>query len=234
MDDLVSAVNKIADLLESSTPTWISAVSIIVPIVLTIVSITLSVRMDKNNEKLQKMLANRDMMSQTRQCILDIYNAYFNGFHILMQANGNIADIFVSDQSYYRWAQDIENATKEITHAYNRTKLLLDDAKLLKQLCDAQTAFFALEHAVKSYIYTGIPAQTIANAWPRFSNQYSVAPGNYYALFQNRSLGETFSKMCETTYTKDIQEKVTVYLELVSNDQFDELFKKYVQIKDIS
>ena len=142
MDDLVSAVNKIADLLESSTPTWISAVSIIVPIVLTIVSITLSVRMDKNNEKLQKMLANRDMLNQTRQCVLGIYDAFFNGFHILMQANGNIADIFVSDQSYYRWAQDIENATKEITHAYNRTKLLLDDAKLLKQLCDAQTAFF--------------------------------------------------------------------------------------------
>ena len=234
MDDLVTAVNKIADLLEGSTPTWISAVSIIVPIVLTIVSITLSVRMDKNNEKLQKMLANRDMLNQTRQCVLGIYDAFFNGFHILTQANGNIAEIFVSDQSYYRWAQDIENATKEITHAYNRTKLLLDDAKLLKQLCDAQTAFFALEHAVKSYIYTGIPAQTIANAWPRFSNQYSVAPGNYYALFQNRSLGETFSKMCETTYTKDIQEKVTVYLELVSNDQFDELFKKYVQIKDIS
>ena len=234
MDDLVIAVNKIADLLQSSTPTWITAVSIIVPIVLTVVSIVLSIRMDKNNEKLQKMLANRDMMSQTRQCILDIYNAYFNGFHILMQANGNIADIFVSDQSYYRWAQDIENATKEITHAYNRTKLLLDDAKLLKQMSDAQTAFFALEHAVKSYIYTGIPAQTIANAWTQFSNQYSIAPGNYYALFQNRYLGETFSKMCETTYTKDIQEKVTVYLELVRNDQFDEPFKKYVQIKDIS
>ena len=233
MDELVVAVNKVAESLQSASPAWISAVSIIVPTVLTILSIVLSVRMDKNNEKLQKMLANRDMLNQTRQCVLEIYNAYFNGFHILAQANGNVAEIFVADQSYYHWALDIEKNSKEIAQAYNRAKLLMEDATLLKQLSDAQAAFFALEQAVKSYIYTGIPSQTITNAWAQFSNQYSIPPGNYYALFQNRSLGEAFSKMCETTYTKDIQEKATAYLELVKKDQFDEPFKKYIQIKEL-
>lgn len=233
MDELVIAVNKMAESLQNSTPVWISAVSIIVPIVLTIVSIVLSVRTDRNNKELQKMLANRDMMNQTRQCVLDIYNAYFDGFHILIQASGNIAEIFVSDQSYYRWAQDIENASKKIMQAYNQAKLLLDDATLLKQLSVAQAAFFLLEKAVKSYISTGIPSQTIANAWAQFSKQYSIASENYFALLQNRSLAESFCKMCETTYTKDIQQKVTVYIELVSNNQFDESFKKYVQIKEL-
>ena len=97
----------------------------------------------------------------------------------------------------------------------DRAKLLLDDTALLNQLSDAQTAFFVLEQAVKSYIYTGIPSQTITNAWAQFSKQHSIAPENYYALLQTRSLGENFCKMCETTYTKDIQEKATAYLELV-------------------
>ena len=54
MDELVIAVNKMAESLQNSTPVWISAVSIIVPIVLTIVSIVLSVRTDRNNKELQK------------------------------------------------------------------------------------------------------------------------------------------------------------------------------------
>lgn len=233
MEEIVAAINNVAESLKNSTPAWVSVVGVLVPIVLTVVSIILSVRMDKNNQQMQKMLANRDMMNQTRQSVLDIYNSYFNGFMILTQANGNIAEIFTSDQSYYRWAQDIENANRDISQAYNRAKLLLEDDELLCQLSDAQAAFFRLDNAVKSYIFTGIPSQTIGNAWQQFSQQYSVVVGNYIALFQNRALGEIFTKMCENTYTKDIQLKVTDYIELVRGDKFDAPFRKYVQIKEL-
>ena len=108
MEEIVAAINNVAESLKNSTPAWVSVVGVLVPIVLTVVSIILSVRIDKNNQQMQKMLANRDMMNQTRQSVLDIYNSYFNGFMILTQANGNIAEIFTSDQSYYRWAQDIK------------------------------------------------------------------------------------------------------------------------------
>ena len=233
MEELGAAINHVAEALQTTTPAWVSATGIIVPIILTVISIVLSVRMDKNNKEMQKMLANRDMMNQTRQCVLDIYSAYFNGFHILTQANGNIAEIFVSDQSYYRWAQDIESAERSITQAYNQAKLLLEDQQLLSQLSDAQAAFYSLNNAVKSYIYTGIPSQTIINAWAQFTPQYSVAMGNYIALFQNRALGEAFSRLCETTYTRDIQEKVKAYIDLVRSEQFDVPFKKYVQIQNL-
>ena len=233
MEEIVAAINNVAESLKNSTPAWVSVVGVLVPIVLTVVSIILSVRMDKNNQQMQKMLANRDMMNQTRQSVLDIYNSYFNGFMILTPANGNIAEIFTSDQSYYRWAQDIENASKDISQAYNRAKLLLEDEELLCQLSDAQTAFYSLDKSVRAYIFTGIPSQTVSNAWNQFSGQHSVAIGNYVALFQNRALGEVFIKLCENTYTKDIQEKVTAYLELVQGDKFDKPFKKYVQIKEL-
>lgn len=233
MEEIVVALNNVTESLQNTMPAWVSVVGVLVPIALTVISIVLSVRMDRNNQQMQKMLANRDMMNQTRQSVLDIYNSYFNGFMILTQANGNIAEIFTSDQSYYRWAQDVENASKDISQAYNRAKLLLEDEELLLQLSDAQAAFWGLDKAVKAYIYTGIPSQTIGNAWQQFSQQHSLVVGNYVVLFQNRALGEMFSKMCENTYTKDIQQKVTDYLDLVRGDKFDAPFRKYVQIKEM-
>lgn len=233
MDELIVAIDRVAEALQTSPPAWISVVGIVVPIVLTVVSIILSVRMDKNNEKMQKMLANRDMMNQTRQCILNIYNAFYTGAYVLAQADKNVAEVFSADQSYYRWGMEIENASKDVMSAYNQAKLLVEDEHLLQQLKEAKDAFVLVNQTVGSYICTGIPAQTIMNAWLNFSQQYNVQSGNYYALFQNRSLGEIFIKLCENTYTKDIQEKISAYLELVNNESFDKPFKVYVQIREV-
>ena len=233
MEEIVAAINNVAESLKNSTPAWVSVVGVLVPIVLTVVSIILSVRMDKNNQQMQKMLANRDMMNQTRQSVLNIYNAFYTGAYVLAQADKNIAEVFSADQSYYRWGMEIENASKDITSAYNQAKLLVEDELLLQQLKEAKDAFVLVNQTVGSYICTGIPTQTIMNAWLNFSQQYNVQSGNYYALFQNRSLGEIFIKLCENTYTKDIQEKISSYLELVNNESFDKPFKVYVQIREV-
>ena len=233
MEEIVVAINNLAESMSNTIPGWISVVGIFLPIVLTGISIILSVRMDKNNQKLQKVLANRDMMNQIRQCVLDIYNSYYAGAHVLGQADGNVAEIFTSDQSYYRWATDLENASKDITNAYNHAKLLVEDQAFLRQLKEAHEAFSLVNQTVKTYICTGIPAQTVANSWGQFSQQYPVQSGNYYALFQNRSLAEVFIKLCENTYTKDIQSKITAYFALIENEQFDNSFKTYVRIKEL-
>lgn len=233
MEELVNATNHLAASVGSALPLWASVAGLVVPIILTVVTIILSVRMDRQNKQLQKTLSNRDMVNQTRQCVLDIYNSYLAGLNLAAQANGNVAEIFVSDQSYYRWAQDIENADTDIMRAFNRTKLMLEDEVLLTHLAKARDAFSQLTLSIKTYIHTGIPAQTVANAWAQFSVQYNIQGGNYYALMQNRVWGEAFIKLCETSYTRDIQAKIEGYINAVGNDAFDEPFKKYVQIKEI-
>ena len=55
MEEIVAAINNVAESLKNSTPAWVSVVGVLVPIVLTVVSIILSVRMDKNNQQMQKM-----------------------------------------------------------------------------------------------------------------------------------------------------------------------------------
>lgn len=233
MEELTSAVDRIADSLGSNLPLWASIAGLVVPIVLTIVTIILSVRMDQQNKQLQKVLSNRDTINQTRQCVLDIYNAYLTALNITCQANGNVAGIFVSDQYYYRWEQDVRNADVAIIGAYNRAKLMLENEALITEMEKARDAFSQLARAISSYIYTGIPSQIITNAWVQFSVQYNVQTGNYYALTQNRILGEAFAKLCETSYTKDIQDKMSSYIGIVGTDAFDKVFKKYVQIKEL-
>ena len=233
MDDIIKSLNQIAEAIKTDEPSlWFSIIFAVVPIVLTVITIWLSIRMDKQNQKLQKAIAYRDTINQTRQCILDIYNAYLDAFHLAGQADGNVPEIFVSDQSYYKWAMDVENKNKEIMYAYNRTKLMLDDPQLLETLKNGFDAFSALNGSVKSYIFTGTPTRTIQNAWCSFCQSHSnIQMGNYYALFQDSVLADEFRKLCSNKYTDSIQKNIEIYLSVIRCDNFDEKFKKYLQIK---
>ena len=232
MDKVIQSLDKIADAINGNALTMcLSIIFAVVPIVLTIITIVLSVRMDKQNQKLQKAIANRDTINQTRQCVLDIYNAYLDAFHLAGQASGNIPDIFVSDQSYYMWANDVDNKSKAVMYAYNRAKLMLNDPQLLETLKNGFDAFSALNGAVKSYIFTGTPTRTIQNAWCAFCQAHpNIQPGNYYVLLQDSVLADEFRKLCSNTYTDGIQKHIEMYMAVVGNDDFDEKFKKYLKI----
>lgn len=232
MDGIIKSLDNIADAINGDAlTTGLSIIFAVVPIVLTIITIVLSVRMDKQNQKLQKSIADRDTINQTRQCVLDIYNAYLEAFHLTGQASGNVADIFVSDQSYYMWANDVDNKSKTVMYAYNRAKLMLDDPQLIETLKNGFDAFSALNGSVKSYIFTGTPTRTIQNAWCAFCQVHpNIQPGNYYVLLQDSVLADEFRELCSNTYTDGIQKTIEMYMAIVGNDDFDGKFKKYLQI----
>ena len=234
MNEIVESLDKIVGAISGNvSKTWVSVILAVVPIALTIITIVLSVRMDKQNQKLQKTIADRDAINQTRQCVLDIYNAYLDAFHLTGQANRNVADIFVSDQSYYMWASDVDNKCRAVMYAYNRAKLMLNDPLLLDPLEKGYYAFSALNGSVGSYVSTGAATRTIQNAWCIFCETHSnVKAGNYYVLLQDSVLAEEFRKLCSNTYTDEIQKKIEIYMGVVGNDDFDEKFKKYLQIPE--
>ena len=235
MEELVEVLNRIADAMSgNSLPLWASIAGLVAPVILTCVTIWLTVRLDRKNSELQKALSNRDMQNQTRQCVLDIYNAYFEALDVAFQAGDNVAEVFISDQSYYNWALSVENAMRGINRSYNQVKLMVEDEELLGVLTEARNSFSDINGTVKSYLNTGIPAQTIQNAWAQFSPVHGVPPGNYYVLMQNRALGEAFIKLCQTSYTDDIQKKLENYITFMESGKFDTPFKKYVQIKPMN
>jgi hypothetical protein len=232
MEQIVQALNEIKNVIEGDRFTVVmSGILAVTPIILTIITIWLSVRMDKQSKKLQKELADRDQKNQTRSCVLDIYNTYLSAFHMTGQATGNISEIFVSDQSYYKWALEVEENSKNIMSAYNRAKLMLKDEDLINELKKGFEAFSILNGSVKSYIFSGLPTQTIQNAWNQFSVVHpQIQRGDYYALYIDRVLGEEFKALCNNSYTENIQQQIEVFIGIVGCDSFDEKFKYYVKI----
>lgn len=235
MDEIVTALNSIAEsLTNDGLPFWLTVVDIILPIILTTITIVLSIRMDKQNKKLQKQIHNRDVANQTRQAVLDIFQSYYNAFAVLQQVGDNVASVFVSDQSYYQWGLAVEASSKDVTLALNKAKLLLgDDTELVDYLRKSWLAFSDVNRTVNTYINTGIASQTVGMAWGTFQQKYNILCGNYFALLQNPSLAEEFKKMCDNSYTQDIQRKIEVYMDLVTDDEFDGRLKKYIQIREL-
>ena len=202
-----------------------------IPIILTIITIVTSISIDKRNIQLQKNLSNRDILNQTRETIFEIYNAYLDGFYYVSQASGNIPEIFVSDQSFYKWALELENKNKEIVFAYNKSKLIFCDEELIKKIKEGFEIFSDLTSNVKLYIGTGFAFNVCENAWHQFSKMHSnVSPGNYFALLTNQEFAEEFKKYCSNQYTDEIQKQIEKYKMIVGVDSFDEMFKKYTKL----
>lgn len=235
MDEIVFALNKIADLMsDNGTPLWLTAVGIVMPIMLTGITIFISFRTDMQNKELQKQMHNRDSVNQIRQAVMEIYQAFFDAFVITEQGKNNVADIFISNQSYYQWCNTIETALKEISLAHNKLKLLLpEDKELVSYIKVCWMAFADINNAINAYLQTGIAAQTINMAWATFQSKYGAQPGDYMILYQNPALGEEFKKLCENAYTQNIRRKLEAYSVLIGASTFDKVFEKYVQFKEL-
>lgn len=234
MEELILAVNQLADSQAGTLPLWVNIISIIVPILLTALTIYLTIRLDRQNRKQQILLANRDMQNQTRQCVLDIYNAYSTAMSCVARVSDGVASVFALEQSYYVWSNDVQKAYSGVCRSCNQAKLILNDDKLLHKLENARDVYARLNSEIINYISTGIPSQVIANAWSQISVQYGISIGNTYALMQNPVYGDAFVKLCETSFTKQIEKLIKDYLDIVGCDAFDEPFKKYVQISELA
>lgn len=235
MDEIVTALNNIAVVLSTGElPLWLTASGIIVPILLTGITLALSIRVDRQNKKLQKQIHNRDVINQTRQMISDVYRSFLNAHDVTQMPGSCVASVYVSDQSYYQWALAVEAASKELMFSFNTAKLLLkDDKELIAYLKRCWLAFTEIDRAINKYNTSGVPAQTVSAAWESFGQKHGIHSGDYSALLRNPMWGEEFKRFCDNAHTQEIQCKIGEYQSLVANDKFEDIFRKYIQIQTL-
>ena len=190
-------------------------------------------RIEKQNTRLQKQLSDRDTANQTRQYIFDFYNSFCAELNYIAQSHSNVAEIFTSFQSFYGWSLKLENIRDDMFRSVNTAKLMIDDEVLICIMRNARDAFSKLYNTVNAYINTGIPVQTVENAWEQVSKKYNINKNDYYTLVQNKVWHDDFVKMCENSYTKDIDNKIQEYIDIVGNDSFDTAFKKHAKINEL-
>ena len=243
---------RIAEALENGfVPLKLAIVGIVVPIVLTLGSLWLNYKTSKQNEELKKDLHNRDVKNQTRQIIINIYNSFLDALSVAEMTENNVMVIFISSQFIQSWSGLVSNSCLTVVRAFSQANIVLNDSDMINYLSKCKEAFVALNNSVNQYTNTPIPFQVIQNSWNTLWQKYPqrykcMNTGNFFEmnygnsfcqdynlLYQNPADLEEFKKLCETDYTKHIQEKLKIFLGLVRNEQFDNYFKKYVQIQKI-
>ena len=230
MDDTLQALNEIVRILdESQDPTWLLYLSALGPLVLTAISVFIACRQHRQNQNLQKQIADRDYKNILRQNALAIYNDFFNGLRVVYQAVGNVAEVFSTPKSLDMWARELQTAYEQMTASYNHARLMLDDDKLMEVLKRTYNCFAELFDEFNSYCGSGEVYSVIGNAFRIASSKYGVK--NELELLLNPAAKEEYLKLCDTDNAKKIHDLMQAYIEAMADDNFDVYFKKYVQLE---
>lgn len=233
MEELVHSINNIAEIMKRGTPTWLSMIVAFVPILLTIVTIVLSCRMDKNSKELQKIIHNRDVYVQSRQDILSIYDAFSEAL-LTLGKYGAVRMVFANETGAVTWYQEIENRLIEITKACNKAKLLFDDRDLINQLESSRNTFQQIRDCISRYMYNNTYVQVLQEARISVSRQFGIMVNDVANMMQNTAAREQLFILCENENTKEISKHIDAFIRLTADDQFDSKFKKYIKIYELS
>ena len=234
MEEIVQELQKISEiLLQNQTPAWLTYLSSLGPLILTGISVFIACGQHKQNQNLQKQIANRDSSNLLRQNVLEVYNAYFNGLRAVDQAVGNVADVFASPQSLQQWVYEFQRAYEMLACSYNQAKLMLDDDQLLQALKTSFYKFNDLYGCVNSYYHSGLPLSAMNNAWAVVSPKYMINAGDYVTLSQNLPAMEEFWKLCENRHTQDIRKFMEVFKSSMEDETFDKYFEKYIRMNQL-
>lgn len=203
MEKIVQELQKIIEILsQNQIPAYISYLSSLGPLILTGISVYIGYKQHRQNQDLQKQIANRDSTILLRQNVLETYNSYFNALRVIEQAIGNVADVFSTPQSMYQWCNELQKAYDMLSCSYNQMKLMLDDEQILQTLKTARCKFIDLYNAVNKYYHSGIPLKIISNTWEIISPEYKIAKEDYVALVKNYQAKEAFCKKCDNKNTQ--------------------------------
>ena len=230
MNDTLQAINEIVRILdEGQNPAWLSYLSALGPLILTAISVFIACRQHRQNQNLQKQIADRDYRNILRQNMLAIYSDFFNGLRVVYQAVGNVADVFSTAQSLDNWGKELQAAYEQITASYNRAKIMLEDDDLVAVLKRTYYCFVDLYNECSLYINSAIAIRVIEYASEKISKKYHIESELGIAL--NPTVKEEYLSLCNTDQVKKIHGLMQAYIEAMADDNFDVYFKKYVQLE---
>lgn len=228
MDELVQSINSIVEIMKNGAPVWITWLSAFAPVLLTVISIVVSCRMDKQNRELQRTIHDRDAYIQSRQDILSIYNVFSEAQNVLCKY-GSVEMVFTNEQNTLIWVQEVNIANIEISKAYNKAELLFSDEKLINLLDSARKTFQEIRDCVSRYVYNNTYLQVLQDARQSLSSQFSTLPNMMYST----AAREQLVKLCENDNTREITKSIESYSKAISDDEYEKKFREYIILQEL-
>lgn len=235
MEELIAAIHQIYEsLAQKSLPVWVSYASALGPLILTIITAIIALLQYKNNVHLQKQLHNREIIVQSRNSILCIYDTccIAQGLANTAMISNGVFTVFENIADYNK---KIFDNYYPMVRAMNQARLFFekDDKQLYEVLKNVGEKYFAFHNAVAAFITSGEANKALNAAWNNISQCYHIPGGNYMMLHANETAYKQFYQLCETDKVKEIKEKAKQFLDLLPYESFDCNFEKYLQISEI-
>ncbi len=203
--EIVSILEKFVSLYESNQiPNWITILSAVVPIIISIIVLwqnhiifkrneELQKEIAKNNEKLQKDIYNNEIKVKAYDVILNAYIEFVNAISKIPVSDKGLKALFKKDEKTDKMIYDMVSERDKIILEAGKIKLLLkNDTDLIKEI-------LSLEKIYKEIV-----------------NELSIA----YVNNENININ-------------DILEKIHIYQELLKDENYDIYFEKYLSFEEM-
>ena len=211
-------------------------VTIILPILLSIIIIVQNIVYAKRTTALQKMIHNREWAQQYHGDILLLYNTYYE-FKDVIQTSGFENNVRSGNvNAAFGWINTIQILKTNILRRKDLAKLLFK--KKNENLYTIIKKSFEQEIEIIdkyiAYLSSGKLLETSENAWNTVCQAVPSAKYNYQWVSQNRNVYDTFMKLCHSDEMIDIEYLMKKNDELHSYENFDIYFEEYFSIEKLS
>ena len=211
-------------------------VTIILPILLSIIIIVQNIVYAKRTTALQKMIHNREWAQQYHEDILLLYNTYHE-FIDIIQISGFENNVRSGNvNAAFGWINNIQLLKTTILRRKDLAKLLFK--KKNENLYNIIKKCFEQEIEIIdkyiAYLSSGKLLEISENAWNTVCQTVPVAKYNYQWLLQNRNIYDNFMRLCHSNEMIDIECLMKKNGELHSYENFDKYFEEYFSIDKLS
>ena len=201
MEELIQAINN------NNVPVWITYVSIIVPIILSVVVIVTTLLQHRQNKQLQKAISDRDVNFQMHEEILKIYST-FEDFHDFVMLNSNLVAVISNNKRLSSFFDGVNKFQIKLSHASNHVKLIFEDKKLKNIISNIHEMFFSFIKEFSEYYNSGKIEENSETAWTLMNDQFKIKKGEYWKLLSNKKVYENFKKLYKDEHVNKLQTSI--------------------------
>ena len=211
-------------------------VTIILPILLSIIIIVQNIVYAKRTTALQKMIHNREWAQQYHEDILLLYNTYYE-FKDVIQASGFENNVRSGNvNAAFGGINNIQILKTNILRRKDLAKLLFN--KKNENLYNIIKKCFEQEIEIIdkyiAYLSSGKLWETSENAWNTVCQVMPAAKYNYQWLLQNRNAYDNFIRLCYSNEMIEIEDLMKGNEKLHSYENFDKYFEEFFSIEKLS
>ena len=229
MEEAVQALNEIKELIATNeTPSRIPVFTL----VFSAISVVFAIFQYMQNTKLQKIIHEREVRMQSRENILQIYNAFCTAQTVVGTGTQNLAKTFSNPEGVSRWLMDLDHAGRLICQATNQVKLFFkeSDPDFVEMLEICRNKFTKFQKDIWEYINSGKAQLDYNSAWNIIGPQLGTATTwSTPSLWQNPLLLQKFVQLCDTDEVKHLKKQGNEFLVCLTYDKFDFYFEKHLK-----